>query len=204
MLIINNVEQNTPEWMALKAGVPSASNFDKIVTTKGVRSKSAEKYMFQLAGEKVTGIREEGYQNASMLRGIEMEAEAVELYELGHVGVEKVGVCYLNEDKKILCSPDRIIVDPEGGIEGLLEIKCPEIQTHVGYLLANKLPTAYFQQIHGQMLVTGALYCSFMSYYPGLKPFIYRVERDEVFIKALAFELDLFVKELDIVVNKIK
>ena len=34
MIIIDDIEQGKPEWFALKAGVPSTSSFDKIVTTE--------------------------------------------------------------------------------------------------------------------------------------------------------------------------
>ena len=197
-----DIEQGTPEWFALKAGVPSASNFDKIVTTKGIRSKSAEKYLYQLAGERITGIREEGYQNAAMLRGIEMEQEAVNLYELARgVETEKVGIIYLNEQKTVLCSPDRLI---QGKSMGLLEVKCPLIQTHVGYLVNGKLDTEYFQQVQGQMYVTGAEWCDLFSYFPGIKPLIIRIVRDETFISALDKELKIFCKQLEDVVAKIK
>ena len=202
-MIIADVIQGSPEWLALKAGVPSASNFDKIVTTKGVRSKSAENYLYQLAGERITGIREEGFQSQAMVKGIETEEEAVKLYELiRDIETEKVGVCYPNEEKSCLASPDRLI---KGKSEGLLELKCPLIHTHVKYLLDNdKMKTEYWQQVQGQMYVTGLPWCDLMSYFPGLKPLVLRVDRDEAFIKALEFELNLFVKELEIVVSKIK
>lgn len=201
-MITVDVTQNSPEWFALKAGVPSTSSFDKIVTTKGVRSKSAEKYLHQLAGERITGIREEGYMNDAMRRGIELEPEAVKLYELiTRAKTEEVGVCYQNEDKRFLTSPDRLI---PGGYDGLLEIKCPLIQTHVKYLLDNKLPTDYFQQIQGQIFVTGAKYVDFMSYFPGLKPLIIRAQPDKEFLDKLKAEMDLFCTQLEDVVEKIK
>ena len=204
-MLIENVDQSSPEWLSLKAGVPSSSNFSKIVTSKGLPSKTRKSYMYQLAGEIITGIREEGYQNASMLRGLEMESEAVNLFELvTDVKTKKVGIVYQNEKKMYLCSPDRLIIDPDGIPLGLLEIKCPEVQTHVGYLLDNKLPTAYFQQVQGQMFVAGLPYCEFMSYYPGLNPLNIKVDRDEEFIEKLDKELQLFCSELQDVVKRIK
>ncbi len=204
-MIIVDVEQGTQEWLNLKAGVPSASNFAKIVTSTGAKSKTVEKYIHQLAGERITGIREEGYQNASMKRGIEMEQEAVNAYEaLRDVDTEKVGIVYKDDTKSVLCSPDRLIGAISDAPSGLLEIKCPEIQTHVSYLLENRLPSKYFQQVQGQMYITGAVYCDFMSYYPGLKPLVVRVERDESFIEKLREELVLVCAELEVVIDEIK
>ncbi|MFQ5976108.1 MAG: lambda exonuclease family protein [Candidatus Hydrothermarchaeales archaeon] len=197
-----DVEQMSIEWFALKAGVPSASNFDKIVTSKGEPSKQRDKYMHQLAGERITKFREEGYQSEAMARGIAMETEAVRLYELiTGLKADKVGVCYQNEEKACLCSPDRLIL---GDSVGVLEIKCPLLHTHVEYLLKNKLPTTYFQQVQGQIFITGAEWCDFMSYYPGIKPLIIRVERDPLFAVSLEKHLDVFCKELQGVVEKIR
>ena len=195
-MIISEFKQLSDEWFCERAGLPTASNFDKIVTSKGEPSKQAKKYMYQLAGECITGQKEESYTNSAMQRGIELEDEARSLYEIATgYSVETVGLCWKDDKKLVGASPDGLINDPEG-VEGCLEIKCPSMAVHVEYLLADKLPTAYFQQVHGQMYVTGALYCSFVSYYPGMKPLIYRVERDEEFMGKLESELDKFCNEL--------
>ena len=197
-----DVEQGSQIWLNLKAGVPSASNFDKIVTTKGIRSKTAEKYVLQLAGEKVTGVREEGFQSTAMAKGVEREQEAADFYEVATGSIlEKVGICYLNDKKSILCSPDRLICDSDG----ILEIKCPMIQTQVQYLLDNdKLEKEYYQQVQGQLYVTDKDWCDLLAYYPGLKPVIIRCERNQEFIEKLDKELKLFCSQLETMVNKIK
>ena len=195
-----DVVQNSPEWFAARCGIPTASNFDKIITAKGEPSKQRIKYLYQLAGERITGIAEETYQNATMLRGIETEDEARKLYEVITGGeVVKVGLC-ITEGKTIYAaSPDGLFKD-----DGLVEIKCPLISTHVSYLLNGGLLEDYFQQLQGQLLVTGRKWVEIMSYYPGLKPLLIPVDRDEKFLKALKIELELFCIELDEVVNKIK
>ena len=199
-MIICNVEQLTTEWFAARCGIPTASNFDKIVTTKGDPSKSAKKYMYQLAGEAITGIKEETYQNGQMQRGIELEAEARTFYDLIRDSeVTEVGFCYRDEKKQVGASPDGLV-----GADGLLEIKCPLLSTHVEYLLSNKLPTVYFQQIQGQLYVTDRKWCDFLSYYPGMQPFIIRVDRDEEYIEKMDKILQTFVSELDEIVEKLR
>ena len=199
-MITLDLIQGQPEWFAAKCGIPSASNFDKIVTSTGTPSKQREKYLWQLAGERVSGKVAETYNNAIMEKGIEMEAEARNLYEmLKDVKIEQVGICYPDEKKLCAASPDGLV-----GKDGLLEIKCPLIYTHVGYLLKNELPMAYFEQTQGQLYVTGRKYVDFLSYYPGIKPLIIRCVRDEKFIKALAVEIEVFCKSLDEITNKIK
>lgn len=192
-----DVAQLSPEWFAARCGVPSASNFDKIVTATGAPSKQAEKYLWRLAGERITGIAEETYQNAAMLRGIELEVEARKLYELttGET-VRQVGFCL--EDDGYGCSPDGLVGD-----EGMIQIKCPIMTTHVGYLLNGGPVSDYFQQIQGELLVTGSKWSDLMCYYPGMKPSITRIERDEGFIKKLKVELENFIKELEETVKTI-
>lgn len=193
-------EQLSEEWYKIRCGIPSASNFDKIITTKGESSKQAQKYLYQLAGEYVTGQKEQSYQNAAMLRGIELEQEAKNLYQIiNEVVVESVGFCIGEPDIEYGCSPDGLVGD-----KGLVEIKCPNLATHVGYLLDNKAPTEYFQQMQGQLLVTGREWVDFMSYYPAIRPLIVRVQRDEEFIKKLRIELEVFCTELNKIINKIK
>lgn len=202
-MIILDCEQLSEEWFSARCGTPSASNFDKIVTTKGAPSKQVEKYLYQLAGERITGIKEETYQNAAMLRGIELEGEARDLFKfVKGIEVQEVGICYPDENKRFSCSPDGLV-----GIEIVkegLEIKCPALHTHVAYLLGGKLPTEYTQQVQGSMLVTGYFAWFFMSYYPGMPPFIVRVYRNNDFCAKLKVALDEFCDRLDQVEAKIR
>lgn len=195
---ILDIQQQTPEWYQARAGVPSASNFDKVVTTKGELSKQVEKYAFQLAGEAILGTKEETYQNDAMKRGVMLEPEARLCYEVmtGN-SVQQVGLCIA--DGGYACSPDGLVGD-----DGLLEIKCPSLAVHVSYLIDNALPSDYFQQVQGQMLVTGRKWCDFCSYYPGLKTLIIRVNRDDVFCNKLHDALVGLVKNVSEIVSKIK
>jgi putative phage-type endonuclease len=195
---ILDMAQGSPEWFAARAGVPSASNFDCVVTTKGETSKQVEKYAFQLAGEKILGTKEETYQNDAMKRGIMLEPEARLCYEVmtGN-SVAQVGLCVA--DAGYACSPDGMV-----GTDGLVEIKCPTLAVHVSYLLDNAVPTAYIQQCQGQMLVTGRKWVDFVSYYPNMKALIVRVERDDAFCNKLHDALVLLVKNVGEIVSKIK
>jgi len=199
MKIIDCV-QGTEEWHKVRLGMPTASNFDKLITTKGLPSKSAKKYMYKVAGEFITGIPEETYQSAAMIRGNEIESEARSFYEMVKgTEVKEIGFVLGDPDYDYGCSPDGFVGD-----DGMIQIKCPIIATHVGYLLNNKLPTDYFQQVQGELFVTGRKWSDFISYYPGLKPLIVRVERDEKFISTLTIEVNLFCDELKEIIKQIK
>lgn len=198
-MILIECEQGSIEWLSARCGIPSASNFDQVLTSKGEPSKSSTKYAYKLAAERVSGIKEEVFQSAAMARGCEVEQEAVDFYELTQgVSVQAIGFC-LHPSKRFGCSPDRLV-----GEEGLLEIKCPLSHTQVEYLLDNKLPTEYIAQVQGQLLVTGRKWCDFLSYFPGLRPLIIRVERDETYIAKLEAALITLCKEIDIIADKIR
>jgi hypothetical protein len=192
---IIDVVQGSPEWFACRCGIPSASNFDKIITIDGKPSTQRKKYLYQLAGERLLGKAEETYQNAAMQRGIELEPEARELYNLVF-NVDAVQTGFWIKDG-YGCSPDGLVGD-----DGLIELKCPTLPVHIGYLLDNKLPSEYVQQVQGQLLVTDREWCDFVSYYPGLDPLIIKVKPDLKFQAALKTELGLFCTELDAIVGK--
>lgn len=200
-MVILDCVQNTPDWFQARVGIPTASNFDKIITSKGEPSKTRIKYMYQLAGERITNkYSEDIYQTPSMLRGIQMEEEARSLYEmLTGKTVIKVGLCKMEGGLICGASPDGL-VDENGGIE----IKCPMVHTHIEYLLNNKLPTEYFQQVQGELFVTGREWIDFISYYPGIKPFILRVEPDKEFHKKLRVELEIFCNELNELTERLR
>ena len=119
-MLILDCEQLSEEWYAARVGIPTASNFDKIVTSKGESSKQATKYMYQLAGERITGKKEDSYTNAAMERGIVLESEARSLVfaSNGLLMLTKWGFC-LKNDRTAGASPDGLVQN--GGIE----IKCP-------------------------------------------------------------------------------
>lgn len=198
-MIVMESQQGSKEWLEERMGLPTASNFNKIVTSKGNVSESRKKYMYGLAAERVSRVIPDSYKSADMDRGNELEEEARREYRrVSGNKVVECGFC-LSDSSLYGASPDGLVES-----NGLLEIKCPRPSTHVEYVIKDQLPTAYFQQTQGQLLVTGREWCDFVSYCPGLEPFIVRVVRDNEFINKLERELTIFCKELEGVCSKLK
>lgn len=176
---IHNVEQGSDEWHAVRLGIPTASEFAKILTPTGKLSAQAEAYANKLVAEKLAGKRLESFEgNDWTERGNELEAAAVSYYEvLTDSTTEKVGFVTAGECG---CSPDRLVGD-----DGLLEIKCPAPHTHVHYMLTGKIEQKYTPQVQGQLMITGRKWCDLLSYHPDLPPVLIRIERDEDYIEAL-------------------
>jgi predicted phage-related endonuclease len=127
-----------------------------------------------IACEIITHRAEETYSNALMEKALELEPVAREVYEdiTGNI-VKTAGFITRDEDDEF---EEWIGISPDGMIEdGLLEIKCPLMRTHMEYIMANKLPAEYRYQVQGQLFVSGLKFCDFMSFAEGMKPFIIRV-----------------------------
>jgi len=203
-MIIVNCEQNSEQWFKEKLGKPSASNASKIITNEGKPSKQRIGYLYELAGEILTGKREEGYQNGNMLNGKEREAESRAYIELVQgIEIQQVGVIYKDKHKKFLCSPDGLPKDYEVKKYGL-EMKNPLPKTQVKYLLDKDLPADYFGQVQMSLYITGFDFWQFLSYVPVMKPLLVRVEPDKAYQKALHAELGLFCDELENTVKKLR
>ncbi len=172
------IAQGTPEWAALRAGLPTSSRFDDIVTPSGERSKSRDGYLCQLLGERMLGFPDESPSTKMMDRGRGMEAEAVLAYEFQHeLDTVKVGFI-TNAAGTIGASPDRLV-----GNVGLLEVKCPSLAVHVSYLRRTGNAYAKYKiQVQGQLLIAQRDWSDTLSYFPGLPDAEYRVDRDEEFI----------------------
>lgn len=199
-MIIADVVQGTPEWEQLRIGIPTASRFHELVTSKGVQSATRKKLLYTLAGERKAVRKEESFKSNEMARGNLLEDEARTLYELiKGVSVEQVGFCFLNERRMVGASPDGLV-----GADGGVEIKTAKLSIQVERLLAGTLPAGKMQQVQGCMYVTGRKWWDFVSYCAGLPPLIIRVARDEVFIAALDREIKLFCSELARIVEKIQ
>lgn len=205
-MIIIDCNQNEQAWYDAKIGVPSASNYDQIVTSTGELTKSnkggrtpREKYMLKLSAERITGRFTVGYKNKDMDRGHEQEQEAADYYAMiNGVELQKVGFI-LDDSGSYGCSPDRCMFDIKGG----LEIKTAEQHVQAERLDYGWTGMEHHRQAMGCMLVTGMEWWDLMSYCPGMRDVTIRFHRDERFLDKLKRELEIFCEELDEMVKRI-
>ena len=200
MQIITDIEQGSDEWLDLRRGVVTGSNFAKVMA-KG-QGKTRRSYMLKLAAEIVTGNVQETYKNSAMEWGNECEPQARAMYEFSNnCDVEQVA--FIKRDDDVGVSPDGLVGDA-----GMLEIKCPETTTQIEYFLSGKLPAAYKAQVQGQMWVAQREWCDFVAFDPRINGdasyMQVRVERDEKYIDDLIADVEVFVMDLKELVNKLK
>jgi hypothetical protein len=197
---IIDVEQGSPEWFAARAGLPTSSEFKTILREGrgGGDSVTRKAYLRRLAGEILTGEpAPEGYSNAFMARGKELEDEARTLFAF-MMDVEPQRVGFLKNGRKG-ASPDSLIADFAG-----LEIKVAIPAVQIERLEWNRLPPEHIPQVQGNLLVSERETWFFMSYCPKLPPLILPIHRDEAKIKEIAKAVDAFNEELDSLVASIR
>ena len=192
MAIYHKIDARSPEWFWMRLGMPTASEFHKIVTPGGKISAQAEGYAYVLLAEAKLGHPLDSVETQWMTRGIELEDEAIKAYEF-EVDIETdLGGFVSNDEGTYGCSPDRLV-----GEDGILEMKCPAPNTHMGYLLSPaSMAKEKWPQVQGQLLVTGRSWDDLMSYHPELPAVILRVERDAKYISILQTALETFVEQV--------
>jgi hypothetical protein len=190
---VHTCEQGSPEWLRLRLGIPTASEFERIVTPTGKLSAQARPYAFRLVTERVLQRTTDSLDHLQWVeRGKELEPQAVRMYEFRQeVKTRAVGFC-TTDDGRLGASPDRLLVGEPGG----LEIKCPAPHTHIGYML-DGFGAAYLPQVMGQMLVCELEWVDRFSFHPEMPPVLIRTHRDEAFIARLAAALDEFCDMAD-------
>ncbi len=195
--VIHHCEQGSEEWFALRAGLPTASEFATVMASGrgGAESKTRKTYMLKLAGEVLTGEPMERFGNVHTDRGHEMEPTARDLYAfLADVEPEQVG--FITNGRKG-GSPDSLI-----GSDGALEIKTKLPHLHLECLLRGEFPPEHKAQCQGILWVAEREWIDIAIYWPKMPLLRFKAYRDEGYIKTLASAVDEFNDELDAIVEK--
>lgn len=198
-LEIFNVMQGSADWLRARAGIPTASCFDDILTKGrgGEPSKTRRTYMLKLAGERLTGVPMEAFNTVHMQRGHDMEDEARRAYSM-ITDAEPQPVGFIRRGEAG-ASPDSLVGD-----DGMLELKTKLPHLQIDLLLSDETPKEHFAQCQGQLWIAQREWVDLASYWPGLPMFVKRVFRDEAYIATLSSAVDKFNEELDEVIHRIE
>lgn len=194
-MIIHDMPQGSDEWLRARLGIPTSSEFHKIITaSKGDLSKQARKYAHQLIAETLLGEPlDTPLANLYWIGwGKLHEPMAAQQYEFAN-DVETRAVGFITtDDGRIGCSPDRLVIGTLGG----LEIKCTAPATHMG-LLIDGPGEDYKQQVQGQMAVAELAWVDLYAYHPQLPAVTIRTYRDEPYIDKMRAALAEFLEMRD-------
>ena len=191
---VHPAEQGSLEWLAARAGIPTASEFDQLLTAKfeARKGEMPRTYLARKLAERWLGSPIMGGNTLDMEWGkiLEEEARPGAAFDY-NLDIQPVGLV-TTDDGKIGASPDGLIGEDSG-----IEIKCPGADKHVKYLLSGVVPDDYLLQVHGSMFVTGRATWRFMSYRRHFPSLMLIVERDEKIVDIIGKTLAQFVEHLD-------
>jgi hypothetical protein len=199
------MEQQTEDWLNARAGHATGSGVKFIrAKIKSGEAAGRKNYRMKLIMERIAGSPiNEGYTSAEMQRGIDLEPIARARYEAFRgVLVDECGFVLHPTIKGFGASPDGLVGD-----DGLVEIKCPNISTHIGYWMDDKPPSEYVDQMLAQLACTGRRWCDFVSYddrvAEDLQLVVIRFEPSAADIKALETDVIQFLAEVETEFQKI-
>ena len=212
--------QRTKDWFVERLGTFSGSEVADLMV-KGrakddVFGQTAKDYIYEKMSERelnsstigldsmwdkyreLTGV----FNNKAMQFGTDNEADAIQAFAdtLKDKIVTRTGSIPHGTIPNFTASPDAVISDKEGEIEGIVEVKVPLPKTFVKYRSEVKdaaslkaVNPRYYYQMMAEMMVSGATYGYFVCYNPFLinEMFSVRVERNEEDCKAIEERLAL-------------
>lgn len=197
-------EQNSVEWLNARCGVVTASEFNNLISPTGEirKGEMPKSYLAKKVAEVWQGGPLLEVNVWDMDAGKILEEEARPWYEAAFDCEVKTVGFITSDDGKIGCSPDGLIgyssimsgETVTGKLSGI-EIKCPRVETHTGYLLSGSIPKDYIAQVQGSLFVTGFNEWKFMSYRRRFPNLVLNIERDEDFIKNLYQALSDFLEK---------
>lgn len=179
MIVIDEVEQGSPEWYELRK-VPSGSRANMYLTPAKLSfSSQATKLAARLVAKRAGADDAARFGgNAAMQRGIKQEENARRMAEfLLDTEIREVGFVF-QDDGLAGCSPDGLIYEDGKPVAGC-EFKCPDGPQHILYAYEGVLPSEYIPQVRHCLEVTGLERWHFLSYHEQLPPFLITVERDD-------------------------
>lgn len=209
MPVYHYMPQQSESWERARLGIPTASEFGKLVTAVEKRpSKQWKDHCYHLLAERILMRREDHYTSSAMIRGQEVQDQAAAWYEF-HNGVETQAIGFVAADESYTdsrgyewvrygCSPDRLVGD-----DGLLETKCPTPKNQLKYWFEEKVDRQYWPQLQGQLFVTQRRWVDIVAWHEELPKVVLRVERDEMFIRLLERTLRDVNEFMDTIMDKI-
>lgn len=200
MIIENSFDQQDHEWFEAKLDSVGGTDISKIITTKGVRSASRGDFLIEKASQIITRKCKQLYPTYEMTWGNEHEDSARSVFEFAtDIKLSQCAMIFNDDNRNWHISPDGYNEDMRLGCE----IKCPQLKQFMKTVDGQKLPTEHILQVQTSLALTDWGVWWFMSYFPGLKPFIIEVKRNEELIGFIKEEVKLFLDDLNDLINKL-
>jgi hypothetical protein len=183
-IIHEDLEQGSPEWLAARRGLMTASEMHLVLTPtlKIANNDKTRAHVYEIAAQRITNWTEASYVGDAMLRGHADEITARDLYSDRYEPVEEKG--FITRDFggfTLGYSPDGCGVVSNMGIECKSRVQ----KHHIATVITNEVPTEHMLQIQTGLLITGWDYISYISFCAGLPMWVIHVMPDPVYQDAI-------------------
>ena len=191
LIELPDLVQGTDEWHDQRRGIVTASVVGQLITPSTIKPANNDKsraLVAQLVAERITGWTDPTYVSDDMLRGIEDEPRAVEVYSEHFAEVTTTG--FMVEDRwgfRIGYSPDGLVGD-----DGLIEVKSRRPKKQLTTILTDEVPAENMAQLQAGLLVSGRKWCDYVSFCGGMPLYVKRVEPDERWFAAIVEAVTAF------------
>lgn len=188
--IHENLTQGSDAWLAARLGLITASEM-KLLLTPTLKTANNEKtraHLYELAAQRISGFVEPSYVSDDMLRGMQDEIDARELYEEKCAPVQEVG--FITNDRwgfTLGYSPDGMVGD-----DGLIEVKSRGQKFQVQTIIENvviargeTIPPDFSMQCQTALLVSERDWLDFISYSNGMPMAVIRVYPNDAVQEAI-------------------
>lgn len=197
---IFDFEQNSPEWVEARRGIPTASNFSSVMA-ESKEMAMRTKYLRRLVIERYSGKVLETFKSARMDDGHRQEPLIRSAYAfMTNQKPTRVGFVRraLPSGVVVGCSPDSFLGD-----DGLLEIKSADPDILLGFIESGKFPGVHRAQVQGGLFVCKRRWAAIaIGCFPEDAParafplFIKTVQRDDAYIAELSAKVEKFDREV--------
>lgn len=169
--------QGSDEWLEARRGLVTASVVGKLLTASTIKPASNDDsrgLTILLAAERITGWTEPTFMTSDMMRGVEDEPRARDLYSEHYSPVRESGFMVRDDwGFRIGYSPDGLVGD-----DGLIEVKSRRAKGQLQTILTNDVPRFNMAQLQCGLLVSGREWIDYISYAGGMPLFVKRVLPD--------------------------
>ncbi len=198
MKIHRELQQKSWDWFKARAGKVTGSELGNLITDKGAirgwGTATPNSYLHLKLAEKWRGEPLQSFQgNQQTDQGVHYEDRARKHFaSFLEADIDTVGGIE-SDDGRLWCSPDGIIGETTG-----LEIKCPNADTHVGWLLAGEqVPEKHVLQVQFSLLVSGWQQWQFLSWCQDMPQLAVKVEPDADLFETINDALEEFQTRFD-------
>lgn len=191
--------QGSDEWLAARCGLLTASEM-KLILTSTLKPASNDKeraHLYELLAQRISRYVEPRYIGSDMLRGMDEEIRARDLYSERFAPVEQVG--FITNDRwgfTLGYSPDGLVGD-DGAIECKSRCQKYQVQTIIECVAGQVIPAEYALQVQTGLLVSERKWIDFISYSGGLPMTVIRVLPDDEIQSAILSAASAFEQRIE-------